>query len=125
MCLISETNKPTIATEDIVCYKVITTENKTPYTDSFVNILHRLGIIPFKAKGNIKIEENFNRFTRRYYYTITKGMIHTFKGQIFYTMSWFFPKIYKCIIPKGTEYFISQGGNEYCSKKIIFKKRIR
>lgn len=125
MCLISETNQPTIATEDIVCYKIITPENRTPCTNTHVNILHRLGVKPFKAKGDIII--NISASGR--YYNIEGGMIHTFCN-LNYTLihadnfAIGFP-IYECIIPKGTEYFVSSDEEEYCSKKIIFKKRIR
>ena len=120
MCLITSNNTSYIAERDIICYKVLN-GRYTPYRNIKVNILQLLGLMPFKAEGFIDIYPNV------FGYIIEGGMIHTFVNEneaIDANAYHIKDRVYKCIIPKGTEYFISSDKEEYCSKKIKFVKRI-
>ena len=127
MSLISYTNKPLIAQEDIVCYKMLVRKKcfifsiyRTPfaYTIVFPFLLKRFNI-PFKARGKEEIRKSYLCIR----YVIEKGFIHT------YTNSGLIPsldgiEIFECVIPKGTEYFACILGKAYASKKIKFIKKI-
>ena len=130
MCLLSDTDIPKIAQEDIVCYKVLIKVSGikalfgkgylTPWCDTKVR---PKGL--FKAKGGKSILRNcFKPGT----YDVGRGFIHTYTGLDGSRI----PKnligghrMFECIIPKGTEYFVSIDGEEYASDCIIFKREMK
>lgn len=128
MASISYTNKPLIAQEDIVCYKMLVKKKyfifsiyRTPTTNTIIfPFLLRLFNIPFKARGKEEIRNTFWGSK----YVIEKGFIHTQsninKPKINYSNN---IKIFECVIPKGTKYFACMRGI-YASKKIKFIKQL-
>lgn len=136
MCLIKNKkhhpfNRPLIAEEDIVCYKQLYincfNEIITPYTEIPVPTKciqkDKRKRIPFKA-------EILNKFMFIWRHVlgfsniVTDGFIHTFSSQHYCNCGWG-NCIFKCIIPKGTKYFISKDEGEYASEQIIFGERLK
>lgn len=121
MCLISRTNKPLIAEKDIVCYKLLRRCGflyRTPITHTIVfPFWWKLFNISFTAKCD---EEILKELDSSCYY-ISKGFIHTFKSKCIYPNGCV---MFKCVIPKGTEYFVDSYNPGYASKQIKFIKKI-
>lgn len=137
MCLFKDKrfhphNRPLIAKEDIVCYKIlhlnyITKMFVTPYTRIPIPIeciqKNKIKRIPFKAE----ILNKF-RFICRHVLglsnIVTDGFIHTYSSEISYYRLEFRDCVFKCIIPKGTKYFIGEHENVYASEQIIFVEQL-
>ena len=128
MCLRIETDR-IIANEDIPCYKVVCWSNGTyftPYSNAIIDDECITNEKPFIAEGIKEIKLD----TRGAW--VGEGQIHTFKN--FDEAFWLaksislVTKIFYCIIPEGTEFFVgideSTDSKAYCSDKIIFKKEI-
>jgi hypothetical protein len=127
MCLFKDEKyhphcRPLIAEEDIVCYKQVDRCScglyETPYTYTIIPTECIENKVPFKAK----IDDKFEFFCNHILGTsliVNDGFIHVYKcpryqfGQI----------TFKCIIPKGTKYFIGLHG-DLAGKKIIFLERV-
>ena len=55
---------------------------------------------------------------------VTDGFIHTFaSAPPYYNLFWN-DRVFKCIIPKGTKYFIGDD-DDYASEQIIFGERLK
>lgn len=134
MCLIKDKkyhpfNKPLVADEDIVCYKVLAqfiTDPpdvfRTPFQFDPIRVQLYINCqIPFVAWGDIELC-SFLKHKLGLSRIVESGFIHTFRGKhsIKILKHEF---VFKCIIPKGTEYFIGTN-NDYASKKIIFLEKI-
>ena len=88
---------------------------------------------PFKAKGLAKHEENYSE-TQDYKYRYTSGLIHSFKYKkdslnVLKDFSYInlYTILYKCTIPKGTEYIEGVEDNNftsYAAKQIIFNEPV-
>ena len=146
-CFMTTKRDPDIANQDLVCYKIIGISNQNPrltygpYTGTYYGYLGKESIlVP-------SITEEKQNFWRRMIglvgydtpekygdlWKVSLGWIHT---------TWIEPdisvmphagtyEIWKCIIPKGTEYYRADtrvthydSACVYASKKIIFKKLI-
>lgn len=110
MCLELISDK-LIAKEDIICYKVVIKKDDKLYTP-YVNVEIEPGI--FKASGSIYKDLEGN---------ISKGVIHTYgiyNQALWERRVWDNSLIYKCIIPKGTSYYIGlfEANLSYGSKVI-------
>ncbi len=130
MCLLSDTDIPKIAQEDIMCYKALikVSSIKALFGKGYATPWLETKVRPkglFKAKGEKSIFRNcFKPGT----YDIGRGFIHTYTGLDGSKV----PKnlvgdhrMFECIIPKGTEYFVSIDGEEYASDCIIFKRKVK
>lgn len=120
MCLISKWNFPKKAEIDIVCYKVLMKKYDqyyAPYVYNEVDITK-----PYNAEGK---SFSFNYSKRReksvgYIHTVntiasTRYMINNVDRRTV---------VFECIIPKGTKYHCSKFDDGYCSKQIIFKRKM-
>ena len=130
MCLVSDTDIPKIAQEDIVCYKVLikVSNIKALFGKGYATPWYETKVKPkglFKAKGGKSILKNyFNPGT----YDVGRGFIHTYTGLDGSRIPKNFIegyRIFECIIPKGTEYFVSTDGEEYAPDCIIFKRKMK
>lgn len=116
MCLYIGENQPKIAKRSIVCYKVVRAYNGLYYT-SLMNY-------PITSYYNIKgykfVDVNsdwilnyvFNSYGEQ---VILRGVIHTFQNLADAKSECdvkFHEHIFKCVIPKGTEYI---KGDSLCS----------
>ena len=117
MCLYVKGKEIKTAEEDIVCYKVLKIDRNflgqkcvyTPYTGLHINKRFLKGEADFHAFGptDIKLE---NSYSSRY--EVSGGFVHTCSDmesakilcECLLTFTCPMVVIYKCIIPKGTEY---------------------
>lgn len=116
-------NRPLIAKEDIVCYKNLNQVREdiylTPYTDTQVPIECIQDKVPFEATILHKflfIWAHVFGFGK----LVEDGFIHSFQT---HTESRRYIT-FKCIIPKGTKYFIGYKG-DYASEQIIFVEQLK
>lgn len=112
MCLSTEQRKPQIATEDIICYKIIHKDMTSLFHKEFKwefgKVYHtEMATPPFFMY--IVIEQGFHSYstlkgTREGYYHSTEPCIAV-----------------KCTIPKGSEYYTGSHGTRdgYASNKLI------
>ena len=115
MCLITNDTRKYIAEKDIVCYKVVNIQDKeiTSYWFNFSYELNRKYTIQvlqpiFMKNDNIRIEEGFHSYRN----------LDTAKDYIYCSMFNLLPEIIvKCIVPKGSEYYISS--KEMVSNQLI------
>lgn len=127
MCLIKDKkyhpfNRPLIAERDIPCYKKLQQVRKdvyiTPVLDIKVPIECIQGKVPFEAT----ILDKFSFIWRHilgFGNLVENGFIHSFQEDDEYRMY----EVFKCIIPKGTKYFIGKE-NDYASERIIFLEKL-
>lgn len=133
MCLFSKNYIPSIASEDMYCYKefVVPTLNskilQTPYRDVKVNA----DSFPFlmKAEGPKTVQ-----YYTRNSYVLTSGFIHAYTRTSFIKNYIYCakrdPNFYKyfalvlCKIPKGVKYYISEDNSQICASEIILIRRI-
>jgi hypothetical protein len=97
------------STEDIICYKILEKTKKgfiTPYRRVPVDVESKI----MRAEGEIREYTEFDERVKK----VSKGVIHTFKnlddayGELKFLMSISTSefKVYECIIPRGTLYYI-------------------
>lgn len=128
MCLFKDKefhphNRPLVADRDIICYKKLDQikENVyiTPCTYDQVPIECIQDKVPFKAK----ILHKF-KFIWKHVFgfspSVEDGFIHSFQTDNGFRGGYV---TFKCIIPKGTEYFIGSD-NHIASKEIIFLEKL-
>mgnify|MGYP006874639238 CR=1 FL=1 len=122
-------NKHLIAEEDIVCYKALVHSSidppdilRTPFQSEPIRISVYLDYqIPFIAREDSKFLSFWQHklgLSKR----VGSGFIHTYRS-IYFAPAIRQVHLFKCIIPKGTEYFIGTD-DDYASKKIIFLEQL-
>ena len=114
-----------------MCYKQLYVnyngEIVTPYTNIPVPTKciqkNKKKRIPFKAEI-----VNKWKFIWRHVFgfsnVVADGFIHTFSSAPLYQSLGWGDRVFQCIIPKGTKYFIGLDG-EYASEQIIFGDRLK
>lgn len=122
---------PLIATEDIVCYKVLKQYKncrkkiyETPYQDFKV----KLGAHYYQEGKKFQIKKISASYYSGPALEIEEGLhswqnLSKAKESVGYSSYFYIKVIVKCTIPKGSEYYI--GINEdYCSDNLIYGTRI-
>lgn len=119
MCLRTEQKKPQIATEDIICYKIIHKDMTSLFYKEFKWELGKVYHTEMKTTlssffMNIMVEQGFHSYstlkaTREGYYSSSEPCIAV-----------------KCTIPKGSEYYTGSHGirDGYASERIILNEII-
>lgn len=116
-------NIPLIAKEDIVCYKKLRQVGNnayiTPCTDTLIPIECIQGKVPFKAQIIFKL-----KFIWKHVFgfgnLVEDGFIHTFQRNYIHSKY----VTFKCIIPKGTKYFVGDK-MDYAAEQIIFVEQLK
>ena len=143
MCLYTQQFKALIATQDIVCYKIVYENSAVSYQAPYVGTVIKKECIdegePYCAVGECntsRVEHGWNGYQRN---IIEGGCIHTYadKRQAIYEVAFkreYLPPyrfeyydLFECVIPQGVEYYygVDSNGNEsYASKSIIFKEKL-
>lgn len=137
MCLKTDKNAPSIAQENIECFKIYkrgeSGQSLTPYEETLICNTELKGIkpfLPFNIYFNPKKIEEIN--SEKTEFAVSSGYIHTYKT---YAHANYYKKLLgkyydgeffvaKCIIPKGYEYFEGidlNGAPGYASDGIIFQ----
>lgn len=118
-------NRPLVADKDIVCYKKLdfcyfTWGYMTPCTHSQIPTKCLRKKVPFKAEIVNKAQFIWKHILG-FSDVVTDGFIHSYA----YTPSLSFRyDTFKCIIPKGTKYFIGVD-HDYASEQIIFIEKLK
>ena len=127
MCLVKDKryhrhNRPLIAEKDIVCYKKLQPVGDniyiTPVLDIRVPIECVQDKVPFEATIFNKIGFIW-RHVLGFSALVEGGFIHTFQRDNGYRLY----EVFKCIIPKGTKYFVGKE-DDYASERIIFLEKL-
>lgn len=118
-------NRPLVAEEDIICYKqletvYLTDRYVTPYTYSMVPTDCLNEKVPFKAEIINKAQFIW-RHILGFSNVVTDGFIHSCVDNL---PPCFPHTTFKCIIPKGTKYFVGEH-RDYASEQIIFVEQFR
>jgi hypothetical protein len=123
MCLYSTTGKK-IAERDIVCYKALGYMKGVYYTPC------RHKIVKDSVLSGRRL---FQGGLFRKKETIDEGMVTVINGGYIHVatkLAWLRFGYYdchhfKCIIPKGTEYWVDDNGSEMAARKIRFVERVK
>jgi len=97
---------PKIAEKDIICYKWLEHQLKSPY------IGYTYELKKLNKKINLKINPPYNSYQGSYFF-IDKGY-HSYITETFYYVD-----TYICIIPKGSIYYQDLDINRYLSNQIV------
>lgn len=127
MCLLSNTKKPLIAKEDIICYKVLQRLEDGSYISPFREVKYKINDFNFPEE-----ESDMNMKSLTQYapiYAIDSGFLHCLTSQgLLYLQKFVYASVlakefpfylFVCYIPKGSKYFISHCGTEICADKLF------
>lgn len=117
MCLYTRWKKPKKVEKDIIVYKILDKDCVSPYRGFFYN----LGV-----KYDTDIESYGSQFTDGLYidagfhaFTSKRALLKSSRRKELKSVVAF-----KCIIPKGSSYYISSCKKEIVSDSIIIKRRL-
>ena len=116
MCLRTQDREPRIAEKDIVCYKFLDEDLKSPY----IRFQYKLGETYTEQLPYLEIYSDCSA------YNIHGGVFHAYR-QIYLKTEYIGFDIcdaYKAIIPKGTEYWIGMD-NDICARSIKIVRKIK
>lgn len=128
MCLYSKTPIPSIAQEDIICYKLVIIVNfffkkgmlMTPYILKVIDPEK----FPFILKASSNKPINYFGCTGINVYSIGEGFIHAYTKKLYVSSVGSQRCVILCRIPKGTKYYISLEGTEICASEMELIKII-
>ena len=117
MCLYTRWKKPKEAEKDIIIYKILCKDYRSPH----MGFLYNLGV-----KYNTDMESYSSQYTDGRYveagfhaFTNKRALLKSsLKKDFISTVA------FKCIIPKGSSYYISSCKKEIVSDSIIIKRRL-
>ena len=125
-------NRPLVAEEDIVCYKQLYVNYNGEIVTPYTNFLYLQSVYKKNKKKRIPFKAeivNKWKFIWRHVFgfsnVVADGFIHTFSSAPLYQSLGRGNRVFQCIIPKGTKYFIGIGEHEYASEQIIFGDRLK
>ena len=126
MCLCSRTPMPSIAQEDIICYKMF---EVNPIWSQLLMTPYRLKVVrsnefpfTFVASSNKCVTPIFVPWTKTIHYEIGPGFIHAYTSKILLNnLSSHFCAVL-CKIHKGTKYYVSMDGEEICASEMVLIK---
>jgi len=130
MCFISEDTTCYLATEDIVCYKVV---RRTLFPFYYRSIWRKIPYYPgirlphviinpiYSSSESIRIEEGYHSYITEEEARNIKKVHDGWDGWPKTWDSWPKTKILKFIIPKGTYYYIDPIDKEYVSEDLKIK----
>lgn len=121
MCLYSRTPIPSIAQEDIYCYKKLI---KDPYDKySYLTPYRRECVtVPgtVRGRGRRVVHPSYGSCT----YTISEGFIHAYTKKFLRIIEYRPYNIALAKIPKGAKYYIDLNGEEICATEMKLIKII-
>lgn len=112
MCLYTKWQKPKKAEKDIIVYKTLYKNCVSPYRGFVYNLGVKydtdMEFCGSKYTDGLFVEAGFHAFTNK------RALLRSFLPGV----------AFKCIIPKGSSYFISAYKKEIVSDSIIIKRRL-
>lgn len=109
MCLISSRHESACTDRDITCYKLVYPANMDDkFRSQFQEFPYELGRAYQEeyfreVNATRHVYEGFHS-----YRTVKEATMHSCPGMV----------LIKCVIPKGSRYFVSEENDQYCSNKI-------
>lgn len=123
MCLITKQICPLRARKDIVCYKFF----RYSIDKGFMHTRYVNTKVKMPSENNPTMMDDSNKAIQKRAcasgntYLIAGGMIHAYiKEPLLYDHH---VLCYKCIIPKGTLYYVSYDHSEICAKRMLITER--
>lgn len=117
MCLYTKCKKPKKAEKNIIVYKVLYKNGTSPYRGFCYNLKNtyetNMRIVKSLFSNGLYVHEGFHAF-------LSKKISR--KSDLFKYRTG--TKIFKCIIPKYGEYYISSDNTKIVSDSIIIKRRL-
>ena len=118
MCLFTKQQEAKIANKNIVVYKLLHCNNGVLRPPIFIDYVYKLRklnstdieVSPILDFG-YSVYRAFHAFT-----TINNALTSTIITNDML--------LYRCVIPKGSEYYISADGSEIASNKIIIRRKV-
>ncbi|MBO5627906.1 MAG: hypothetical protein J5965_02355 [Aeriscardovia sp.] len=135
MCLRTRQICPLRARKDIICYKAFIDAFDNP---NYMGTLYIAQYIKKPTKAPFTLMDdtntplsilrcNYSKVTKGARYQIWGGMIHAFKTMSISKKDYFRivykASVYKCIIPKGTLYYVGMDG-DICAKKMLVIEKV-
>lgn len=121
MCLYTKYKKPIVAVDDIVCYKMCQKLKNNVFAAPYIrNYVYKIGQL--HTETNFQTVAEPNSIGKLYRASVG---FHSFVNKydaMRFTRDDHDRSIFKCIIPKGSRYFIGKyynDGDSYCSDNII------
>lgn len=133
MCLVSKQKELKIADHDIECYKIVEDDGfgklRSPYQGTIIDEEVVNGSKPYEAKETEAKAECDNKINN---YIWSAGLVHAYKSILdcvsesirIMILNSRRTGIYKCIIPKGTEYVIGIY-SDIAARKIQFVELVK
>lgn len=121
MCLITKQEDPLVAEEDIVVYKAFTLGNRSPYQGfDYAPYIGKL-FTDTADEECVKVMDFCGNFISL---EVFGGFIHSYTNLAAIKSQKLKRYVRKCIIPKGTKYFVSKSGDQIASKSIIIGEEV-
>lgn len=120
MCLETCKRNPYTANKNIVVYKILLKSFFGEIISPYLNFVYKLRTL-YSTSLSVRQSLHSNKI-----YLIEKGLhaytsIDKAKENLIYFSK---ATIYRCIIPKGSLYFINEDDNEIASNRLIVKRRL-
>lgn len=110
MCLCTNQITPSVALKDITCYKVVNPANMDGmFRSMFQEFKYSLGVKYVEEKFTGIVRDHAVREGFHSYRTISAAQKYTSAPYV----------LIKCVIPKGSRYYESRSGEQYCSDALI------
>lgn len=122
MCMITKSDRLFVATEDILCYKIMCSDLRS-LVQEFQYELNKLYETEFSFIKDLVInDKTLIAIKNGFHSYISKDVLIEKELPFVDDPDTFI--IVECTIPKGAEYYTSVYGSYYCSNKIIINKII-
>ena len=112
MCLVTSQFEPLIAKKDIVVYKCLI-KQATTLVSPYIGFIYKLRTL-YEASLGVTIYNNT---------TVIAEGFHAYSDKKHALRKWN-NEVYKCIVPKGSKYYLSTKYGEIVSDKLIIKRKL-
>ncbi len=112
MCLVTSQSEPLIAKKDIVVYKCLI-KQATTLVSPYIGFVYKLRTL-YEASLGVTIYKDVTVIAEGFHaYYDKKKSLHKWSNEV-----------YKCIVPKGSTYYISSDNKEIVADKIVIKRKL-
>lgn len=112
MCLVTSQSEPLIAKKDIVVYKCLI-KQATTLVSPYIGFVYKLRTL-YEASLGVTIHNDITVIAEGFHaYYDKKKSLHKWNNEV-----------YKCIVPKGSKYYLSKKDGEIVSDKLIIKRKL-
>ena len=112
MCLVTSQSEPLIAEKDIVVYKCLI-KQATTLVSPYIGFIYKLRTL-YEASLGVSVHGTI---------TVVEEGLHAYYDKKRALDKWS-NEVYKCIVPKGSKYYLSKKYGEIVSDKLIIKRKL-